>query len=65
MCVGDNPLLRAMPYFIAWIVSLILIGLIYRVPFLQRKKLKVFSYILSIILLALTLAQYFARYECV
>ena len=71
MCIGDDPVARAMPYLISGIISVIITVLIYTLPFVKKwnpkyvKIAKIVLIIISIILLFLTFMQYNIRYKCI
>ena len=71
MCVGDDPVARAMPYFISGIILAAITVLIYITPIVKKWKpkyakiAKIVLIIISVILLFLAFVQYTIRYKCV
>jgi len=71
MCIGDDPVTRAMPYLISGIISVVITLLLYTIPFVKKwnpkytKVAKIIMIIISVILLFLAFVQYTIRYKCI
>ncbi len=65
MCIGDDPVARAMPYIISSIISLIVTILLFTLPIIKRWNskysliAKIIMSLITIILLYLTYVHYF------
>jgi heme/copper-type cytochrome/quinol oxidase subunit 4 len=71
MCIGDDPVARAMPYLISGIISVVITLLLFTIPFVKKwnpkytKLAKIVLIIISVILLFLAFVQYTTRYKCI
>ena len=71
MCVGDDPIVRAMPYLISGIISVAITLLLFTIPFIKKwnpkyvKIVKIVFLIISVLLLFLAFMQYSPKFKCI
>ncbi len=71
MCIGDDPVARAMPFIIAGIISVIITVLLYALPIVKKWKpkyvniAKIVMIIISLFLLFLIYLQFTLRVKCI